>query len=61
MWKALPEYGPYNTLLLDNEARKFNETPRNGIVVPEFGPAEVRARKAGTLDGLLRYVSRVAP
>lgn len=43
-------------MLLDNEARKFIETPRNGIVVPEYGPAEVRTKKAGTLDGLLRYL-----
>ncbi len=54
VWEALPGFGPENTLLLDNEARKFKDTPRNGVVVPEFGPAEVRSRKSDTLKELTR-------
>ncbi len=33
VWRALPAFGPTNTILLDNESRKFKETPDNGIVV----------------------------
>lgn len=49
-----------NTVLLDNESRKFQDTPRNGIVVPEYGEAEVRSRSAHTLDTLLKYFLRMA-
>lgn len=56
VWKAMPKYGPANTILLDNEARKFKEHPRNGIIVPEFGVGEVKSRKTGTLDTLLAYL-----
>ena len=59
VWKALPDYGPHNTLLLDNEARKFSETPRNGIVVPEYGPDEVKTRKKDTMDKLLQYLLKM--
>lgn len=41
VWKFLNWHGPTSTILLDNEARKFRDEPRNGIVVPEYGPAEV--------------------
>lgn len=33
MWRRIPGYGPERTLLLDNETRKFKDTPDNGIVV----------------------------
>jgi len=33
VWGLLPEFGPENTLLLDNEARKFGKYSENGIVV----------------------------
>lgn len=52
MWKELPGFGPSATLLLDNEARKFKDCPRNGIVVPEFGPAEVRSKPPGPATSL---------
>lgn len=42
VWKRLPAHGPKTTILLDNEARKFRDEPRNGVVVPEFGPTEAR-------------------
>lgn len=64
VWAAHRGYGPERTILLDNEARKFQDTPRNGIVVPEFGAAEVRARKADTLKALQAYLlalARAAP
>eukprot|EP00967_Tisochrysis_lutea_P039412 scaffold47254_cov21-Tisochrysis_lutea.AAC.1 len=32
VWKKLPDFGPKNTLLLDNEARKFAGDAANGIV-----------------------------
>jgi hypothetical protein len=60
VWAALPAFGAHNTLLLDNEARKFRDAPRNGIVVPEFGPAEVRSRAAHTLDALKGYLLQLA-
>jgi hypothetical protein len=58
VWRHLgpADYGPENTILLDNEARKFQETPRNGIVVPEFGPREVRKRDRTTMNSLLEYL-----
>lgn len=60
VWNRLPGYGPERTLLLDNEARKFQDAPENGIVVPEFGPAEVLSKKSGTLDTLLQYLLDLA-
>ena len=59
VWETLPGYGPDNTLLLDNEARKFHETPRNGIVVPEYGPAKVKTRKKDTMTRLLKYLLKM--
>ena len=61
MWRTLPQYGPATTLLLDNEARKFGDAPRIGIVVPEFGPAEALSRRGGTLDTLVDYLLRCGP
>ncbi|KAF5835981.1 hypothetical protein DUNSADRAFT_6597 [Dunaliella salina] len=59
VWRRLPEFGPKNTLLLDNEARKFAEDAANGIVVPEFGAAEVLGRKTNTLDSLTAYLLKM--
>ena len=59
IWRAMPEFNASSTILLDNEARKFKETPRNGIVVPEFGPAEVQTRRSGTLTQVLQVSTRV--
>eukprot|EP01113_Clastostelium_recurvatum_P031231 TRINITY_DN3880_c0_g1_i1.p1 TRINITY_DN3880_c0_g1~~TRINITY_DN3880_c0_g1_i1.p1 ORF type:complete len:263 (-),score=48.66 TRINITY_DN3880_c0_g1_i1:105-788(-) len=60
IWKDTQEFGPRNTILLDNESRKFQDTPRNGLVVPEFGVDEVRARTKTTLDTLLAYLTAMA-
>lgn len=60
VWKKLPGYGPKRTILLDNEARKFGDAAANGIVVPEFGPAEIKSRKTNTLDSLLVYLLNLA-
>jgi hypothetical protein len=60
VWNRLPGYGPEKTVLLDNEARKFIDAPRNGIVVPEFGATEARTRKEGTLKALQAYLLRLA-
>lgn len=60
VWKALPNFGPTNTILLDNEARKFIDTPSNGIVVPEYGEDEVRVKAKATLAPLLEYLQRLA-
>jgi hypothetical protein len=64
IWEAMPGYGPERTLLLDNEARKFQDAPRNGIVVPEYGAAEVRrvshGRRAETLPQIKDYLLRLA-
>jgi hypothetical protein len=64
IWKALPGYGPERTLLLDNEARKFGDAPRNGIVVPEYGAAEVlrvaQGRRSETLAPIKDYLLRLA-
>jgi hypothetical protein len=60
VWSALPAFNAKNTLLLDNEARKFRDAPRNGIVVPEFGPHEARSRTQHTLDGMCAYLLELA-
>ncbi|KAJ1621053.1 hypothetical protein T492DRAFT_1073254 [Pavlovales sp. CCMP2436] len=60
VWRLLTGYGPERTVLLDNEARKFGDTPRNGIVVPEFGASEARTHKEGTLKALQNYLLRLA-
>jgi len=56
VWKEIPGFGPTRTILLDNESRKFQETPRNGIVVPEFGADEAKSRQGDTLDHVLEYL-----
>jgi hypothetical protein len=60
VWTKMPAFGPSNTLLLDNEARKFCETPRNGIVVAEYGAEEARARVTTTLQELQTYLLSLA-
>lgn len=49
-----------NTILLDNETRKFAEVPDNGIVVPEYGPQQARSKKRGTLSKLNNYLIELA-
>ncbi|KAL6764191.1 hypothetical protein V8C86DRAFT_2477368 [Haematococcus lacustris] len=64
VWRVFSKYDARNTILLDNEARKFCEHPDNGIVVPEFGPAEVQRRVSNTLSGVQAYLlelGRAAP
>lgn len=56
VWSRLTGYGPERTLLVDNEERKFKDTPLNGIIVPEFGPREILSRDSSTLDALLTYM-----
>ncbi|GFH28468.1 FCP1 homology domain-containing protein, partial [Haematococcus lacustris] len=56
VWRVFSKYDARNTILLDNEARKFCEHPDNGIVVPEFGPAEVQRRVSHTLSGVQAYL-----
>jgi len=60
IWSLDKNFGPKNTILLDNESRKFQDFPRNGIVVPEFGEAEVRSRSSHTLDTLRKYLLRMS-
>jgi len=56
IWASVRGFDATNTILIDNETRKFCETPRNGIVVPEYGAAEVKAKKSNTLQTLQRYL-----
>lgn len=57
VWAKMDNAFDYtNTLVLDNEARKFRNTPDNGIVVPEFGVKEVKARDTSTLSELQEYL-----
>jgi hypothetical protein len=49
-----------NTILLDNEPRKFRETPRNGIVVPEYGRNEAKSNISNTLTRLGKYLILLA-
>jgi hypothetical protein len=60
VWRALPAYDARSTILVDNEARKFSDAPRNGIVLSEFGPADVRSRRQHTLAALQRYLEALA-
>jgi len=60
VWKELPGFGPERTLLLDNDTRKFRDAPRNGILVPEYGPRQIQQEDHTTLDDLLAYLLRIA-
>jgi hypothetical protein len=48
-----------NTVILDNELRKFEEHSANGIVVPEYGIAQVRANSVHLTD-LEKYLLHLA-
>lgn len=41
IWHQFPEYNEKNTIVLDDDPRKFLEHPYNGIVVPRFKEPEV--------------------
>jgi len=56
IWASVAGFDETNTILMDNEARKFSDTPLNGIVVPEYGAAEVKAKRSNTLQTLQRYL-----
>jgi len=60
VWAAMPSFGPQNTILLDNEAQRFRDASRNGIVVPEFGPREVELGRSETLQELQAYLLQLA-
>ena len=56
IWRSLPTFGPKTTLIVDNEARKIQETPRNGIILPWFHP---NVDDASTLDKLQVYLTKM--
>lgn len=43
-------------ILLDNELRKFSEYPYNGLIVPEYGPTQVKRGDKSTLLQLSVYL-----
>ena len=43
VWARFPAFSARNTVLVDNEARKFEAAPRCGIVIPEMGPSDFKA------------------
>lgn len=60
IWQLLPEFDETNTILVDNEAKKFRNTPDNGIVVPKYGPREVTAATEEVLKELGDYLVALA-
>ena len=54
VWARFPNFSARNTILVDNEARKFEAAPRCGIVIPEMGPSDFKAER------LWRPVNEVA-
>jgi len=50
------EFGLQNTILLDNETRKFQDAPENGILVGEYGLRQVQKKQKGSLGPLADYL-----
>lgn len=48
--------GVRNTILLDNETRKFQEALENGILVGEYGHHQVQSKQKGSLGPLCDYL-----
>lgn len=60
VWARFPDFSARNTVLVDNEARKFEKAPRCGVVIPEMGAAERSYGGVSVLTNLLAYFGVMA-
>lgn len=59
VWSHLTEYGPENTILVDNELRKCEEFSENSIIMPPFLDEELSDRNDSSLADLKNYLSLI--
>ena len=52
-------FGPTNTVMIDDTARKMREHPHNVVVVPSFDERDVVRDKDDVLEFLLAYLDMV--
>lgn len=60
IYKYLDGFDEKNTILVDNEARKLRETPRNGIIVDEMSAEDARTAEKRPLLALQEYLEKLA-
>jgi hypothetical protein len=55
-----PQQSMKTILTIDNESRKIQEAPYNGVIIPEFGLKEATNKKGDTLNYLDQYLTKMS-
>lgn len=64
IWSYLPDYGPHNTVILDDSAHKYRDFPQNLIEIEHLTEDQILSKTRGTLDTVgvyLTALSKAAP